>query len=93
MGTELEPTVITNLSGWAKVAEGTNIVSITTLNECGIVILTCNLNAICQTMIHIYISIYIFISYSCGSVVEHCVSSAKGHGFNSQGTHILTINV
>ncbi len=26
---------------------------------------------------------------SCGSVVEHCVSSAKGHGFNSQGTHIL----
>ncbi len=27
---------------------------------------------------------------SCGSVVEHCVSSAKGHGFNSQGTHILT---
>ncbi len=26
---------------------------------------------------------------SCGSVVEHCVSSAKGHGLNSQGTHIL----
>ncbi len=26
---------------------------------------------------------------SCGSVVEHCVSSAKGCGFNSQGTHIL----
>ncbi len=26
---------------------------------------------------------------SCGSVVEHCVSSAKGRGFNSQGTHIL----
>ncbi len=25
---------------------------------------------------------------SCGSVVEHCVSSAKGCGFNSQGTHI-----
>ncbi len=23
----------------------------------------------------------------CGSVVEHCVSSAKGCGFNSQGTH------
>ncbi len=22
-------------------------------------------------------------------MVEHCVSSAKGHGFNSQGTHIL----
>ncbi len=30
---------------------------------------------------------------SCGSVVEHCVSSAKGCGFNSQGTHILTTNV
>ncbi len=26
---------------------------------------------------------------SCGSVVEHCVSSAKGCGFNSQRTHIL----
>ncbi len=24
---------------------------------------------------------------SCGSVVEHCVSSAKGCGFDSQGTH------
>ncbi len=24
-----------------------------------------------------------------GSVVEHCVSSAKGCGFDSQGTHIL----
>ncbi len=31
--------------------------------------------------------------FSCGSVVEHCVSSAKGRGFNSQGTHILTKNV
>ncbi len=28
-------------------------------------------------------------SCSCGSVVEHCVNSAKGCGFNSQGTHIL----
>ncbi len=27
---------------------------------------------------------------SCGSVVEHCVSSKKGCGFNSQETHILT---
>ncbi len=26
---------------------------------------------------------------SCGSVVEHCVSSAKGCGFNTKGTHIL----
>ncbi len=26
----------------------------------------------------------------CGSVVEDCVSSAKGCGFDSQGTHILT---
>ncbi len=29
---------------------------------------------------------YVFL---CGSVVEHCVSSAKGCGFDSQGTHIL----
>ncbi len=27
---------------------------------------------------------------SCGSVIEHYVSSAKGCGFNSQGTHIQT---
>ncbi len=27
--------------------------------------------------------------FLCGSVVEHCVSSAKGCGFDSQGTHIL----
>ncbi len=26
---------------------------------------------------------------SCGSVVEHCVSSTKGCGFDSQGTHVL----
>ncbi len=25
----------------------------------------------------------------CGSVLEHCVSSAKGCGFDSQETHIL----
>ncbi len=31
-----------------------------------------------------------FGTCSCGSVVEHCVSSAKGRGFNSQGTHIMT---
>ncbi len=30
---------------------------------------------------------------SCGSVVEHCVSSAKGRGFNSQGTHIVIKHV
>ncbi len=28
--------------------------------------------------------------FLCGSVVEHCVSSAKGCGFDSQGTRILT---
>ncbi len=33
---------------------------------------------------------YVFL---CGSVVEHCVSSAKGCGFDSQGTHILIKNV
>ncbi len=26
---------------------------------------------------------------SCGSVVEHCVCSANGCGFDSQGTHIM----
>ncbi len=30
---------------------------------------------------------------SCGSVVEHCVSSATGCGFNSQGTHIVIKHV
>ncbi len=30
-----------------------------------------------------------YILISCGSVVEHCVNSAKGCGFNSQVTHIL----
>ncbi len=30
-----------------------------------------------------------FPGCSCGSVVEHCVSSAKGCGFNSQKTCIL----
>ncbi len=29
---------------------------------------------------------------SCGSVVEHCVSSTKAGGFNSRGTHILMKN-
>ncbi len=28
--------------------------------------------------------------FLCGSVVEHCVSSAKGCGFDSQGTHTNT---
>ncbi len=30
---------------------------------------------------------------SCGSVVEHCINSARGHGFDSQKTHIMKINV
>ncbi len=30
-----------------------------------------------------------FVFCSCGSVVDYCISSAKGCGFNSQGTHIL----
>ncbi len=30
--------------------------------------------------------------FLCGSVVEHCVSSAKGCGFDSQGTQILLKN-
>ncbi len=29
------------------------------------------------------------LMFLCGSVVEHCVSWAKGCGFDSQGTHVL----
>jgi len=29
------------------------------------------------------------VVFLCGSVVEHCVSCAKGCGFDSQGTHVL----
>ncbi len=36
---------------------------------------------------------YIHTVFLCGSVVEHCVRSAKGCGFDSQGTHILMKNV
>ncbi len=35
------------------------------------------------------ISIFVVFVFLCGSVVEHCVSSAKGCGLDSQGTHIL----
>ncbi len=36
---------------------------------------------------NMYLYIYIYIQvFLCGSVVEHCVSSAKGCGFDSQGT-------
>ncbi len=35
----------------------------------------------------------LFIPQSCGSVVEHCICSAKGCGFDSQGTHIMKKNV
>ncbi len=35
------------------------------------------------------LDIFFLIKCSCGSVVKHCMSSAKGCGFNSQGTHIL----
>ncbi len=38
------------------------------------------------SMVIQYIKKYVFL---CGSVVEHCVSSAKGCGFDSQGTHVL----
>ncbi len=33
--------------------------------------------------------LFLVFGCSCGSVVEHCVSSAKGCGFDSQGTHIV----
>ncbi len=40
--------------------------------------------------LHLWLSVCVLINQSfCGSVVEHCISSAKGCGFNSQGTHIL----
>ncbi len=35
------------------------------------------------------INLYCLSCVPCGSVVEHCVSSAKGCGFDSQGTHVL----
>ncbi len=35
------------------------------------------------------VCIEILTVFLCGSVVEHCVSSAKGCGFDSKGTHIL----
>ncbi len=39
----------------------------------------------------IILTIQCIVGYcSCDSVVEHCVSSAKGRGFDSQRTHILT---
>ncbi len=34
-------------------------------------------------------TVYIYTVVLYGSVVEHCVSSAKGCGFDSQGSHIL----
>ncbi len=37
--------------------------------------------------LHMWTLITSCVRCSCGSVVEHCVSSAKGCGFNSQGTH------
>ncbi len=37
-----------------------------------------------QTIIRILSKVFL-----CGSVVEHCVSCAKGCGFDSQGTHVL----
>ncbi len=41
-----------------------------------------------------YLCVYVYIYkchtvFLCGSVVEHCVSNAKGCGFDSQGTQIL----
>ncbi len=43
--------------------------------------------------LHTFLNPFHRIQCSCGSVVEHCVSSTKGCGFNSQETHILIINV
>ncbi len=40
-----------------------------------------------------FLSFHIVSQCSCGSVVDYCVSSAKGCGFDSQGTHILIKHV
>ncbi len=45
----------------------------------------------CEGCTHFCEILQIYTVCSCGSVVEHCFSSAKGCGFNSQGTHILII--
>ncbi len=42
-----------------------------------------------ETWAHDSLHWYNSLICSCDSVVEHCVSSAKGCGFNSQGTHLL----
>ncbi len=40
-------------------------------------------------MASVYLILYWNKLFLCGSVVEHCIRSAKGCGFDSQGTHIL----
>ncbi len=42
-------------------------------------------------LMNLYLSKYLNVlkMFLCGSVVEHCVISAKGCWFDSQGTHIL----
>ncbi len=55
---------------------------------------------------YIYMNVYIIMNiliilrnievnivFLCGSVVEHCVSSAKGCGFDSQGMKMYNLNV
>ncbi len=42
--------------------------------------LMCNVYTLCIAYVYMFL---------CGSVVDYCVSSAKGCGFDSQGTHIL----
>ncbi len=42
-------------------------------------------------LMNLYLNKYLNVlkMFLCGSVVEHCINSAKGCGFDSQGTHIL----
>ncbi len=40
----------------------------------------------CNKVAQMYKEMQVFL---CGLVVEHCVSCAKGCGFDSQGTHVL----
>ncbi len=58
-----------------------------------VVVSNSNLQFIYKDSAYLKMSFGDFFGRSCGSVVEHCVSSAKGCGFNSQGTHILIKNV
>ncbi len=47
----------------------------------------------CTILYNLWLTLYNVWLCFHGSVLEHSVSSTKGCGFNSQGTHILIKNV